>query len=65
MAATRIDETNRAVRIHLADPAGGTMCGILRMNIIDHDARTGWPDCNDCIKAIEPKPEPPSWQIAR
>ena len=57
MAAVRLNEGDQSVRIHLVDPNGGTLCGIMRMNIFDHDARTGWPDCEPCLKKSQP-PKP-------
>jgi len=50
---------SKAVRIHLEDSDGRTLCGFLPQYVVDRNVVTGWPDCNDCITKTETKP---SWQ---
>lgn len=53
MCAVR-GETDGSRVIHLQDAYGGTLCGSHKSEqVIDHEASTGWPDCNACIKEAE------------
>lgn len=49
-----------AVRVHLEDTGGKTLCGILTQYVVDRSVATGWPDCNECITATEKTK--PIWQ---
>ena len=56
MVATRSAGTER-VRIHLEDPNNplASLCGFGGL-IIDRTVATGYPDCDECVKASEKKP---------
>ena len=60
MVATRSAQNDAGRKIHLQEkaPDSGTLCGLLRMEIVDLNASTGWPDCNDCIKKATEPPQP-------
>jgi hypothetical protein len=56
------DGSNKGCRVHLEEKVeGGTLCGLLRMEVTERNVRTGWPDCDGCIKKTEPEAKP-SWQ---
>jgi len=55
MVATRAE--SGLVRIHLENPTGGTLCGShAGFETHNRDVATGWPDCQECIKATEAQP---------
>jgi hypothetical protein len=52
-------KTDDRIRVHLEAPDGRTLCGFLAQYVIDRNVATGWPDCNECIKATDA--EKPMW----
>lgn len=52
------DGTTKGIRVHLEDKEGGTLCGLLRLEVTERNVATGWPDCDQCIKTATEPPKP-------